>query len=97
MSFFLNRNQRSKYCDVISDPRSIDTGVAHGSVLSATLFTLYINDLFKTLPPASSIAYADDVTISCHGDNQANAVANAINVIASVTKWAQENSLTLNA
>ena len=97
MSFLLNRNQCTKYCDVISDPRNIDTGVPQGSVLSAILFTLYINDLLKTLPPASSIAYADDVTIICHGDNQANAAANAVNVIASVIKWAQENGLILNS
>ena len=97
MSFLLNRNQRTKYCDVISDPRSINTDVPQGSILSATLFTLYINDLLKKLPPASSIAYADDVTIICHGDNQVVAAANAINVIASVTKWAQENSLILNS
>ena len=45
MSFLLNRNQRTKYCDVISDPRSIDTGVPQSSILSATLFTSYIIDL----------------------------------------------------
>ena len=48
LSFLLNRNQHTKYCDVISDPRSIDTGVPQGSVLSDILFTLYMNDLFKT-------------------------------------------------
>ena len=78
-----------------ADPRSIDTGVPQGSDLLATLFTLYINDLLKTLPLASSIAYADDVTIIFHGDNQAIAAANSVNVIASVTKWAQENDLLL--
>ena len=67
-----------------------------GSVLLATLFTLYINDLLKTLSPASNITYADDVTIIYHGDNQAIAT-NAVNVIASVTKWAQENGLILNS
>ena len=90
ISFLLNRNQRTKYCDVISDPRSIDTDMPQGSVLAATLFTLYINDLLKTLPPASGIAYADDITIICHGNNQAISAANAVNVIASITKWAQE-------
>ena len=93
MLFLINRNQRTKYCDVISDPRSIDTGVPQGSVLSAALFTLYINDVFETLPPASSTAYADDVTIICHGDNQAIAAANAINVIAFIIRLAQENGL----
>ena len=97
MSFLLNRNQRIKYCDVISESKIIDTDVPRGSVLSVTLFTLYINDLLKTLPPALSITYADDVTIICHGDNQANAAANAVNFIASITKWAQENGLILNS
>ena len=97
MSFLLNRKQCTKYCDVISDPRSIDTGVPQGSILSATLFTLYINDLLKTLPPVSSIAYADDVTQICQGNNQAITAANAVNVITSVTKWAQENGLILNS
>ena len=44
--------------------------------------------LIKMLPPASSIANADDVTIGCHGDNQAIAVANAVNFIAFVIKCA---------
>ena len=49
------------------------------------------------LPPAFNIAYANDVTIICPGDNQAIAAANAVNVIASVAKWAQENGLILNS
>ena len=49
------------------------------------------------LPLASIIVYADDVTIICHGDNQAITAANAINVIASVTKWTQENGLIFNS
>ena len=49
------------------------------------------------LPPASSIAYADDVTIICHGDNQAIAAANVVNVIASVPKWAKVNDLIHNS
>ena len=49
------------------------------------------------LPPASSIVYVADVTIICRRDNQAIAAANAVNVIASVTKWAQENGRTLNS
>ena len=95
MSFLLNLNQRTKYYDIIYDPRSIDTGAPQGSVLSATLFALYINDLLKKQPPASSIAYADDVTIICHGDNQVIASANVVNFIASLTKWVQENGLIL--
>ena len=95
MSFLLNRNQRTKYCYVVSDPRSIDTDVPQGSILSATLFTSYIKDLLQTLPPASSIMYADDVTIICHDNNLAIAAANAVNVIASVAKWALENVLYL--
>ena len=89
MSFLLNRNQRTKYYDIIYDPRSIDTGAPQGSVLSATLFALYINDLLKKQP------YADDVTIIFHGDNQVIASANVVNFIASLTKWVQENGLIL--
>ena len=69
----------------------INTDVPQSSIFSATLFTLYINDLLKTLSLASNITYADDVAIICHGDNQAIPAANAINFIASVTKWAEEN------
>ena len=31
MSFLLNRNQRAIYCDIISDPISIDIGVPQGN------------------------------------------------------------------
>ena len=83
MSFLLYRNQHTKYCDVNSDLRKVDIGVLQASVLFQLRFSHYnINGLLKTLPPASNIAHADNVTIVCYGDNQVIAAANAVNVIA---------------
>ena len=42
--------------------------------------------IFNTLPPASSIAYVDDVTIICHDHFKAKLPQNnAVNIFASAT------------
>ncbi|WP_435321316.1 reverse transcriptase domain-containing protein, partial [Klebsiella pneumoniae] len=45
-----------------SSPKSINSGVPHGSVLSPTLFLLFINDLLN-LTQCPIHSYADDSTL----------------------------------
>jgi retron-type reverse transcriptase len=51
---------------VLSDSLSINFGTPQGSVLSPTLFNVFINHLLKTLPTNNIVAYADDLTILCN-------------------------------
>ncbi len=48
------------YC---SKPKSINSGVPQGSVLSPTLFLLFINDL--SITDCSIHSYSDDSTLHC--------------------------------
>ncbi len=49
------------YC---SKPKSINSGVPQGSVLSPTLFLLFINDLLS-ITDCPIHSYADDSTLHC--------------------------------
>ncbi len=96
-SFLLDRQQCTKYCDVISGSRSMVTGVPQGSVLGPALFIVYLNDLLIKLQTSSPIAYADDVTLLCHGATPAEAAVNAERAIALIAEWSAQYGLVLSA
>ena len=54
----------------------VSHGIPQGSKLCSTLFLLYINDIFSTLPNGSVIVYADDVELIVQ-DISANAATSA--------------------
>ena len=85
-----------KYCNVLSDPRTVTSGTSQGSILAPTLFVLYINSLLKLFQPDCATAYADDVTIVSSGCILADVISCAKDALRQVKSWANDNDLVIN-
>lgn len=72
-------------------------GVPQGSILGPTLFLVYINDLCSLKPSHGEIiCYADDTALMFKSKSWEDTFAAAQTGLDTVTKWLQDNYLTLN-
>ena len=62
--FLLNRTQRVKLMDSVSDVIQISTGAPQGCVLSPVLFSLYTSDYRSNDASCLMIKYADDTSLT---------------------------------
>ena len=60
------------------------------------MLTIYVNDLLSALPSTSILVYADDVTLTIHGDTEESTTATLQSLVDSVFEWSQHNCLSLN-
>ena len=75
-----------------SDTHIIAHGVPQGSVLGPTLFSLFTNDLPKSLRSAETYLYADDTTIYCIAETMDLLTNSVNNVLAELQEWCDRNS-----
>lgn len=74
----------------------IKFGIPQGTVLGPILFQLYINDLLKLDIPGQIVSYADDTAL-IFSDTSWEGVKNKAEMgLYKVTKWLNQNKLTLN-
>ena len=96
-SFLTERSQRVKVDNCTSSFKLVPTGLPTGSVLSCTLFLLYVNDVPQILQHMSPILYADDTTLHCRGSSM-QAVAQACNEDLNIfSDWTKANRLSISS
>ena len=87
-NFISLRKINVKLGSSISSSFPLYSGVPQGSVLSPTLFNIFINDLFSNIPPdIQSSLYADDGAIWITDSSLTNACHKIQCALDSVEKW----------
>ena len=95
-SYLTNRQQYVELDGAKSEKLGVSSGVPQGSVLGATLFNLYINDLPYYVGNDSSILYADDTSL-VHASEQSSYLFRSMQESINICyRWATANSLTIN-
>ena len=96
-NFLKNRIIRVKVSSSISDGLPLHAGVPQGSVLSPTLFSVMINDLFSGLDPnVMHSLYADDGAAWVITPSLAEAVETMQHTISVIEEWSHTWGLELS-
>ena len=96
-NFLTNRTFQTKVGASISDQHSIDQGVPQGGVLSCTLFSLAINNVFQAIPTnIESSLYVDDLLIYCTGSFVPGLERRLQTAINKINNWAESFGFTFS-
>jgi len=81
----------------MSDSQHITSGVPEGSILGPILFLIYINDLPLHLKNSSTDMFADDTTITIHGNHFKDVQYQMQSELSTVEDWCKHNTMLPNA
>ncbi len=95
LDFLTGRSQVVRMGNNTSSPQILNTGAPQGCILSPLMYSLYTQDCTATHRSNDIVKFADDTTviISLITDNDEMAY---IEEVSTLTKWCQENHLSLN-
>ncbi len=94
LDFLTGRSQVVRMGNNTSSPLILNTGAPQGCVLSPLLYSLYTHDCAATHSSNVIVKFADDTTvIGLITDNDETAYREEVSTL---TKWCQENHLSLN-
>ncbi len=94
LDFLTGRSQVVRMGNNTSSPLTLNTGAPQGCVLSPLLYSLYTHDCAATHSSNVIFKFADNTTVIClitDNDEMAYSVE-----VSTLTKWCQENHLSLN-
>lgn len=95
-SFLSNRAQKVKIGHHFSSPLPVKAGVPQGSVLSATLFLIFINDLLESPFHGSASAFADDIALF-YSERTSQEIWTKINADLEILNvWCHINKMKIN-
>ncbi len=94
LDFLTGRSQVVRMGNNTSSPLILNTGAPQGCILSPLLYSLYTHDCTATHSSNVIVTFADDTTvISLNTNNDETAYREEVSTL---TKWCQENHLSLN-
>lgn len=96
-TYLENRPQRVKVADYMSSIRYTNIGVPQGSVLSATLFIIFINDLLNEPLKGEISAFADDVVVRYSCKNWDVLWGEMEEDLKIIGNWCLNNKMIVNA
>ena len=95
-SYLSNRKQLLEVNDICSDTKIIEFGVPQGSILGPLLFSIYVNDLNRSLTSGNCIMYADDTNMSLKNKCYEELYKIANQELININNWLSANRLILN-
>ncbi len=94
LNFLTGKGQVVRMGNNTSSPLTLNTGAPQGCILSPLLYSLYTHDCTATHSSNVIVKFADDTTvIGLITDNDETAYREEVSTL---TKWCQENHLSLN-
>lgn len=95
-SFLTNRRFFVRMENQRSGMRQLEEGIPQGSVLSPTLFILYVNDL-PTIPQVTIAQFADDTALLASSRRVNAAIVRLQRQLTLTENWAHQNMIKINA
>ena len=95
-SYLSNRYQCCKTNNTLADWRKIISSVPEGSILSPSLFNIFLNNIFFFLKDANLGNYANDSTLCAYNKNLETVICNLRQDFSILSNWFYYNYMVLN-
>ena len=95
-SYLSNKKQLVEVNGICSDTKIIEFGVPQDSILGPLLFSIYVNDLNRSLTTGNCIMYADDTNVFLKNSYYEKLCKIANQELINIDNWLSANRLILN-